>query len=848
MNIRILFMLVPLCCFAQTKYVALSSNNTFNNFGTIFEIDDDVPHNTYIFTDNGAPPHDNLLDIGGKLYGVTAYNGALGRGSLFEYDYLTETYTTLRHFDAIGTTDTQYLTELCTDGTYIYGVQTNFFTGVSIVQYDIANDTMTSLASLSGIGVNEVSDLVYSSNGTLYGVSTPTSGVDNILFSVDIATGTLTAEHTFTPSTGHWCYSLIAHSNGNIYGTPIYGGSNDMGTLFEFDTTADTYNVLYNFTSTYRADNLIEVDANNLWGYVNPVTGGGARFYKYELSSNTMTNEFFFPSTLQVVADGDPHRDFKPLFHSNGVLYGVSKLQSVTDRLFFRYDTVNGTFSSELNNHITTSFTETSDGRIVYGTTEQFANGTLVEYEPSDGSTTTFLHTEFGTEGKVPSKIIRASNGLIYGVTYPHVNQIYGDVLFSYNIETDEYHKLIDFADYPHYGNDPTNLIETSDGRIYIYSRFGAPGTEQGTLVEYDPSNGSHALRHEWSDLSDGQTIGENVDLFEDNNVIYGVKRWGGNDVLYRGTIFSYDTVNHTYSVRYETDDLVDMTSSIIVTSQGIMYGTTNSGGVHGEGYIFSFDFNTNTYTNMADLTMGGFSQFVELDNGDVYGVIENSLGTDGSVIKIDGTSGLLSVHYAFDHAIEGTGNNPYRLFTTYDKLYIQAQAPPVVNPTFFRRLIVELDPVTLTTNIIYDEEGIGGSPLNDIMYVMDDGRLLGTSARLFSYELGDSEVQPVFSFDPSTIKNAFSIVDMTNVPSLSVGEGEKHVSVNVYPNPTRDYLIIHGIEDIPEVQVFDMLGRHTQIHIKDSRIDVRNLSSGLYMLRFKDTYGKTHTMKFLKE
>lgn len=836
----------PIVILAQTNYVSLSSNDELNSFGTIIEINDDVPNTTYTFMDNGAPPSDNLVELGGKIYGLADNEGPLGKGSLYEFDYLNQTFEVLDFFEAVGSTSTNYITNLCTDGVTLYALQQQFFSGTSIVEYNVDTQSITSLVSLGDIGISEVKSLFYAGNNKLYGVSRPISSADNIIFSYDIVSGTLTNEFTFNTTDGDWCHSLLHHSNGNIYGATTYGGANNEGVIFEFNTITNTYTVLFDLTTTLKADNLVEGDGNVLYGYVNPLTGGGARIYQFDLGTNTFSNIYSFPSDVQPEGNDATFRDFNPLFFDAGVVYGYSELSSSSEQVFFSYDIGSGTFSSSTGNNITTPFFRTSDNRIVYG--KSGGNGMLMEYDTATASTNEILGTDFGTHGIDPHTIIKASSGIIYGVCGENLLSNYSDRLFSYDPSNDTYSVLIDFNDFPdfQYGNNPLNLIETSSGLIYVYTAFSNAAFGQGKLIEYNPSDGSIMLAHEFSNMPDDSVIGEDITLFEKDDVIYGIKRWADdNSILYLGTLFSYNTLTHTYSVVYESDQLTGHMVGLL-SSQNIFYGITSSGGTNNEGFIYSIDISNSQFTIIENLDQSGEADLVELANGDIYGVLQNSHGTEGSIFKIDGNTGAFSNYYQFDHATNGNGQYPYRLYNINDNLYTLTEAPNAV-ASILRRLIVEFNTISDTSTIIFDEERFGGIPLRPDMYVTSDNRLLGsTHEEFFSFEQGDTSVQTVFSFDADTEK-VFSLIDV-NDSSLSTEKFEDDLKVSVFPNPTSDFLQINSPSAITSVEIYSFQGQKLVSYSNQKKIDVRDLSNGLYFLKVKDEFGKLQTVKFIKK
>ncbi len=860
MKKQLLFLfLLPLFIHSQTDYLALSSNNQENSFGSIIKINDDVPQTEYTFTDNGALslPSDHLLEINGKIYGITTEYGVLGKGALYEYDYINGTSSFLYYFEPLD-----YISNLCTDGTKIYGTQTQFFTGTSIIEFDINTQTITPLVSLSSIGVGEVKDLIFTSNNTIYGVSRPDTGT-NVLFSYDLTSNSLTNEFTFNSNDGHWCHSIMEHSNGNIYGATTYGGANDEGVIFEFNTTSNTYSKLYDLTATNKADNLVEGISNQLYGYTNPITGGGARIYQFDLNTNSFNNIYSFPANIQPEGNAAWFRDFNPLFFSDDKLLGVSLLLNSNEQVFFEYDVVSNTIINTLNGLddgiITTSIIKTTDNRIVYGNRIHQGNGNLIEYDINTQATSELLGTNFGTDGKTPNKMIKSSTGIIYGVTADNFTTTYDDKLFSFDPSTNQYNVLLDFAPEPTfiYGNNPVNLIETDNGLIYIYTSFGALASQQGCLIEYDPSTGNHQLAHEFSDLYDGNTIGEYVELFEKDNVIYGIKRWGGNNVLYKGTIFSYNTLTHTYSVLYESDDLVD-TGAYLLTSQDIIYGVTSTGGTNGNGYVFSYDIQTNQFSVIENITNASISDFVEVTNGDVYGVLHNSHGVDGSIFKIDGITGLLSVYYQFDNAVNGTGQNPTAIYTANNNLYVESQTvfPSTSGGKAFSYYLTEFNINTNNVSLLYDgntfnnPNGTNSRIWHKNISIMNDDRFLAPTftgnspLSLVSYNQGDTAMSIAYNFN-SDIETTFNIIDLNDAP-LSTEEFESDLDIAIYPNPTTDFINIQANFDINSVEIYSLHGQKVLAIENKKTIDISSLSKGIYFLKVKTVKGEI-TKKVVK-
>lgn len=73
-------------------------------------------------------------------------------------------------------------------------------------------------------------------------------------------------------------------------------------------------------------------------------------------------------------------------------------------------------------------------------------------------------------------------------------------------------------------------------------------------------------------------------------------------------------------------------------------------------------------------------------------------------------------------------------------------------------------------------------------------------------------------------------------------------ININIYPNPTSDFIHIDTKEKIDNIEVYDATGRKVISNISvDHQIDVRKLLQGIYYIRI-NTAGKNLTSKFIKK
>ncbi len=235
--------------------------------GTIFEFDPATSTETVLYrfgtqAGDGADPRGGLIqDSQGNLLGTTSYGGASGAGVLFSYNPTSQTLTNLHAF-AANTTDGGMpygSLMLASDGNY-YG--TTAFRGAyggangdgTVFMYNPNTQTETLVHSFAGgsDGASPYGSLVAASDGLLYGL-TSAGGANNAgtIFSYDPSTQTEAVAYAFSGGSdaADPQGSLVLASDGNFYGVSRTGGTAGQGTVFVYSPSSQTEKVLYSFGS-----------------------------------------------------------------------------------------------------------------------------------------------------------------------------------------------------------------------------------------------------------------------------------------------------------------------------------------------------------------------------------------------------------------------------------------------------------------------------------------------------------------------------------------------------------------------------------------------------------------------
>ncbi len=150
--------------------------------------------------------------------------------------------------------------------------------------------------------------------------------------------------------------------------------------------------------------------------------------------------------------------------------------------------------------------------------------------------------------------------------------------------------------------------------------------------------------------------------------------------------------------------------------------------------------------------------------------------------------------------------------------------------------------------------------------YILEVQDMTGTtvvssySAPLATLSLADLGIVVVASgfLDPSVNSNgpAFGLWvalpaggGMVELPVAFASVGQNELELNVYPNPTTDFIRVDGISEVTFVQIMDMSGRivmNSEVQANEE-INVSDLNTGNYLVTFNNTQGTSHLPLVIK-
>jgi uncharacterized repeat protein (TIGR03803 family) len=225
-------------------YGTASSGGASPGGGEVFELDN-AGNITGVFSFGKAFPTGGFFPIGGlllekgELYGTTALGGSVGYGTVFKLNVQSGQSTVLHNLTS-GPDGSYPAAGLIGDsagnlyGTTEYGGAGGGEIGGYGVVYklNIATLQETILYTFNETGGNPTAGLIRDSQGNLYGTAVYGSGYGNV-FKLDTS-GNLTVLHAFSEGTdGEFPQAgLVMDPEGNLYGATSAGGKYGYGTIF----------------------------------------------------------------------------------------------------------------------------------------------------------------------------------------------------------------------------------------------------------------------------------------------------------------------------------------------------------------------------------------------------------------------------------------------------------------------------------------------------------------------------------------------------------------------------------------------------------------------------------------
>jgi uncharacterized repeat protein (TIGR03803 family) len=593
--------------------------------------------------------------------------------------------------------------------------------------------------------------LVQAANGKFYG-TTQSGGkyLQGVIFEYDAAANQYRRLHDFDGTSGGYpIQNMVDGFNGKLYGLTFEGGQFNQGVIFEFDITTSSYAVKYEFDGQSGANPwaMTYSEKGHFYGATNAggVSNNGVIF-KFDPKNNLYTKKIDIDATI----------GSRPLgsltFGSTGKMYGtVSEGGAHSNGAIFEYDSATNViakrydFNGSSGDVPTGNLLSANNGKL-YGMTISggtTGNGVIFEFDPLNRSFTKKIDFDGGAKGAHPyGSLIQASNGKIYGTVEQGVTGYGG--LFEYNITSSNFNMLITFSgSRDGYGSSPrTTLMEATDGKLYGATRIGGLNFD-GNLFSFDPASGSVESKLSFGYGDQGSfPIGGIAQGA--NGRIYGMTYEGGEQRS--GTLFEYDLSHDVMTKKYEfnLEHGAHAGGTLVLATNGKLYGLTWFGGQSNSGVIFEYTPSTNSYVKKKDFgsDMGSpRGAMVQASNGKFYGTsVANATGNKGSLFEYDDDTNLLTKKITFNGSDQG-GLPTGTLLHDGDKLYgLTYEGGSQGKGTLFEYNIL----TGILTTLKNFGPGAGENPVGSLIKAKNN-KFYGVTSRGGAFQFG-----VIFEFDPA--------------------------------------------------------------------------------------------------
>lgn len=552
---------------------------------------------------NGAAPQGGLVrGLDGAFYGTASQGGAFSDGTVFRVT-TNGVLTTLISFS--GTNAPYYGNYpvglgLGGDGA-LYGSTYNGGIGCDCgTAFRVTTDgQFNNLGTFSSaIGWLPNGALTQGADGAYYGTTGSGGPLGNGTVFRTTLNGNLTVAASFdsTNNGAQPLAKLMLGFDGALYGTTYFGGINDGGTVFKYDTNGaltaiHSFYVADTTDGYYPQAGLIQGDDGTLYGMAQ--LGGSTTYdgtiFKISTDGSTYTRLVTFtgPNGASPIAT--------LIFGPFGALYGTTPSGGAAGAgTVFRMTTA-GTFSTLASfrpsggTSPNTPVAQTPNG-MLYGTTSSGgSNGVGTVFGLSPAGTLTMSVSLDGVNGSGPAPLILGADGNLYG-TAGH-GGVWDEGTFFRVTTNGALTKLADFDYFTSGANPAGPMCIGSDGAFYGTANNGGSSyvgtvfraTTNGALTAIASFDNTHG-----ADPQNGLIRG--VD-----GAFYGTTFGGGTysaGVVFRVTIDGTLTAVTSFNPGANLGNIGR--STLVQSSDGALYGTTYLTGAGNSGYGTVFKVTTN--------------------------------------------------------------------------------------------------------------------------------------------------------------------------------------------------------------------------------------------------------------
>ena len=551
--------------------------------------------------DAGSPRGQLMAASDGYLYGTTMFGGTYGYGSVFRVLPNGSGFQTMGSFTA-STLGAHPSSELIEFGGSLYGTTGGGgrWNGGTIFRMPLGfPGVLEAVHEFNGQdaadGGTPAGGLVVA-NGLLYGISQNGGAYgQGAVFAVDPGTSPATFALVYSlgqNGDGSYPVGSLVHNAGWLYGVTQNGGAFNAGTMFRVDSFTGAFETLGDLDGFPHAG--LVVVGLDLYGTTQQGGSGYGTIFRYRPATGWVEPVYYF---APVAPDGAIWPVASLLLGANGRLYGTTEGGGLNGLgTIFEFDlasdtlTVIHSFAAGTGGRPTAGLIQV--GGQLYGTAFERGSGnagTVFAFNPATGAASV-LHAFGPSRPAQPMSAPVAIGADWFGTTYGggrfNSGAIYKwDAATSTIVTLHSFNAAVDGA-LPYDG-----LIVGSDGRLYGTTHLGGP-TSCGPGCTTDFVGSVFRIDADGSNFTTLRTFTDpgfpRGPLLEAGGFLYGTLNAGGAHSS--GAVFRMDLTGGSYQVLHEFDPALTGAwplSGVTLGTDGLLYGTTSTGGAYGGGTAF---------------------------------------------------------------------------------------------------------------------------------------------------------------------------------------------------------------------------------------------------------------------
>ncbi|MGG9962082.1 choice-of-anchor tandem repeat GloVer-containing protein [Ferruginibacter sp. SUN106] len=832
-----------------------------NDAGALYVIDPALPNgsNTTVIkvfggassADGTSVNNNEMIVYNNKLYGTLYYNGAFAGGTLFELNPVGNVFTKLVDFNYTSTGDSP-LGKLVANGSKFLGMCSRGGADGkgTIYEWDPASPNTVVKKYDFGISnydnpINPGSTFTFF-NSKFY-ATTYSGGFNDqgCLFEYDYAAGTVTKKLNFnTAENGRIPYGRPTLLNGKIYGTCATGPQPDAGCIWEYDPSTTVYSRKHNFDlpgygPSYGPTSSPVAYNGKLYG----TTGGSyGVFYEFDPATNIYTKKDFQPT-------GSLYPIGEPTLYNNK-FYGMTSAGGTGNwGTVYSYDPATGILTNLYSvqnsgsNQPTGGFTVYNNK--LYGATNSGgANnvGGIIMYDPATNTASTLFSLNGAATGTTIQNTMTVYNNKLYGNTLGG-GTLGAGILFQFDPATNAYTALYSYDPYGD-GGYPTGILTINGNKLYTITR---DGNNIVRVVQFDPATNTATTRSSYTPASS-----YNLPLY--HNALTVVPAFIANGIP--GSCETYPTVVINGSNNNQWVPILNTAGDVVAE---IKANGNNLGNVNASSYINNTAVREDPIKRLyMDRNLTITVQNQPASNVDIRLYVKTSefLALKNATNSIGQPSGINTISdvaiFKNEQTCSGTlTQNAAKLTTVtgaYEYGYVLSASISSFSTFFFAKNTFTALPLTIINfDAVKQEQSVKlnwvtENEINVANFEVEkssnasDFTAIGTVAAkgniaTNNYSINDNH--PFAGVNYYRLK-AIDKNSQFKYSGIVKVDFSKKYTINILPNPAKDYITINGADAFKQIQVIDVTGKVVKQMNKEAtnRYNISGLNKGVYVIK----------------